>query len=72
MFQMKKVMVAYTTNSGSTADVARRVAEELGNRRTYCPTTSHPTVILVSRSGFWQTGRPLVQLIPLNGEDLFK
>jgi menaquinone-dependent protoporphyrinogen IX oxidase len=27
---MKKALVAYTTNSGSTEDVARKVAEELG------------------------------------------
>ncbi len=27
---MKKALVAYTTNSGSTEDIARRVSEELG------------------------------------------
>jgi menaquinone-dependent protoporphyrinogen IX oxidase len=31
---MKKALVAYTTNSGSTEDIARRVAEELGKNGT--------------------------------------
>ena len=57
---MKKALVAYTTNSGSTEDIARRVAEELGKNGTQVDLTRLEQVAALDGYDLVIVGAPMI------------
>lgn len=57
---MKKALVAYTTNSGSTEDIARRVAEELGKNGTQVDLTRLEQVTDLTGYALVIVGAPMI------------
>ena len=57
---MKKALVAYTTNSGSTEDIARRVAEELGKNGAQVDLTRLEQVTELSNYDLVIIGAPMM------------
>jgi menaquinone-dependent protoporphyrinogen IX oxidase len=57
---MKKVLVAYTTNSGSTEDIARKVVEELGKNGAHVDLNRLEQVTDVSGYDLVVIGAPMI------------
>ena len=57
---MKKALVAYTTNSGSTEDIARRVAEELGKNGAQVDLTRLEQVTVLDGYDLVIVGAPMI------------
>jgi menaquinone-dependent protoporphyrinogen oxidase len=57
---MKKALIAYTTNSGSTEDIARKVAEELGKNGTQVDLTRLEQVTELSGYDVVIIGAPMM------------